>query len=85
MALLRGLAPNRALDLIQLADQRHHLVGRGGILAPLGGPQQGRKVFTLQTLPACDPEEPFGDSVGKVAGFSLHAGVAAKARERKKL
>jgi hypothetical protein len=49
------------------------------------GPQAGRKVFTLQTLPACDPEEPFGDTVGKVGGFSLHAGVAAKAGERKKL
>ena len=29
------------------------------------GPQQGRKVFTLQTLPACD--EPFDDAVGKAA------------------
>jgi Putative transposase len=47
------------------------------------GPQQGRKVFTLQTLPACD--EPFDDGLGKVAGFSLHAGVAARADERKKL
>ena len=47
------------------------------------GPQQGRKVFTLQTLPACD--ESFGDGVGEVAGFSLHAGVAARADERKKL
>ena len=47
------------------------------------GPQQGRKVFTLQTLLACD--EPFDDPVGKAAGFSLHAGVAAKAQERKKL
>ncbi len=44
------------------------------------GPQQGRKVFTLQTLPAC--EEPFDDGVGKAAGFSLHAGVAARADER---
>jgi hypothetical protein len=33
------------------------------------GPHQGRKVFTLQTLPSCN--EPFDDSVGKVAGFSL--------------
>ena len=49
------------------------------------GPQQGRKVFTLQTLPACDPDEPFTDGVGKVAGFSLHAGVATKAHERDKL
>ena len=29
--------------------------------------------------------EPFGDAVGKVAGFSLHAGVAARADERKQL
>ncbi|MGF1545730.1 MAG: hypothetical protein ACFCUG_00220 [Thiotrichales bacterium] len=41
------------------------------------------KVFTLQTLPACDPEDPFGGTVGKVAGFWLHAGVAAKAHERR--
>ncbi len=47
------------------------------------GPQAGRKVFTLQTLPACD--EPFDGRAGKVAGFSLHAGVAASANERKKL
>jgi len=49
------------------------------------GPQAGRKVFPLQTLPVCDPEDQFGDTVGKVAGFSLHAGVAAKAHERNKL
>jgi len=47
------------------------------------GPQQGRKVFTLQTLPACD--EPVDDGVGKVAGFSLHAAVAARADQRAKL
>jgi len=39
----------------------------------------------LQTLPACDPEDDFTESVGKVAGFSLHAGVAARADEREKL
>jgi hypothetical protein len=47
------------------------------------GPQQDRKVFTLQTLPAWD--DSFGEEVGKVADFSLHVGVAAKAHERKKL
>ena len=47
------------------------------------GPQAGRKVFTLQTLPASD--EPFDGGVGKEAGLSLHAGVAARADERKKL
>ena len=49
------------------------------------GPQQGRKVFTLQTLPASDLDEYLGDAVGNVAGFSLHAGVATKAHQRKKL
>jgi hypothetical protein len=48
------------------------------------GPQQGRKVFTLQTLPDCG-DDPFASTVGKVAGFSLHAGVAARAHEREKL
>jgi hypothetical protein len=47
------------------------------------GPQQGRKVLTLQTLPACD--EPFDGGVGEVAGFSLHTGVAARADQRQML
>ena len=48
------------------------------------GPQQGRKVFTLQTLPDCRPDNRFVDT-GQVAGFSLNAGVATKAHERDKL
>ena len=48
------------------------------------GPQQGRKVFTLQTLPdERDADET--PAAGNVAGFSLHAGVAAKANQRDKL
>ena len=47
------------------------------------GPRAGRKVFTLQTLPAGD--EGSSAAAGKVGGFSLHAGVAARADERKKL
>jgi hypothetical protein len=47
------------------------------------GQQAGRKVFTLQTLPASD--EPFSDAAGQMAGFSLHAGVAARSDERNKL
>jgi hypothetical protein len=46
------------------------------------GPQQGRKVLTLQTLPDCESGNPFVRTLGEVAGFSLHAGVAAKANER---
>ena len=49
------------------------------------GPQQCRKVFTLQTLPDCRPDSPFAHTVGKVAGFSLHAGIATRAHERDKL
>ena len=49
------------------------------------GPQQGRKVFTLQTLPDVGSDNPSSNSVGETAGFSLHAGVAAKANERAKL
>lgn len=46
------------------------------------GLHQGRKVMTLQTLPA---DEPFEPGAGQVAGFSLHAGVAARADQRDKL
>ena len=47
------------------------------------GPQAGARCSPCKP---CRPAmEPFDDAVGKVAGFSLHAGVAAKADERKKL
>ena len=54
------------------------------------GPQQGRNVFTLQTLPP-DEDSPGGappcgsDRVAKEAGFSLHAGVSAEGHQRGKL
>ena len=49
------------------------------------GPQAGRKVFTLQTLPPVDIDEMRSATVGQVAGFNLHAGVAARADQRHKL
>ena len=48
------------------------------------GPQQGRKAFTLQTVPAVASADD-NSSVAKAAGFSLHAGVASAAHEREKL
>ena len=66
-------------------DPMNPLLGHSITYRVAVGPQAGRKVFTLQTLPACEPEDQFGDTVGKVAGFSLHAGVAATADERGKL
>jgi hypothetical protein len=48
------------------------------------GPQQGRKVFTLQTIPSWEDDDRFAQ-VAKESGFSLHAGIAAQAWERAKL
>lgn len=45
----------------------------------------GRNVFTLQMLPAFDPEEQYSDTADKIAGFFLDMGVAALPNERKKL
>jgi len=47
------------------------------------GPQQGQKVFTLQTLPASNEGE-YGQ-LANTSGFSLHAGVLANADEAEKL
>ena len=48
-------------------------------------PLTGRKVFSLQTLPACDVEELFSGAACQVTGFSLHAGAAARVNKREKL
>lgn len=48
------------------------------------GPHQGRKIFTLQTLPPLADSEASGQAA-KVAGFSLHAGVVAEPNHRDKL
>ena len=47
------------------------------------GPHQGRKAFTLQTVPAA-PDTSDG-KLARAAGFSLHAGVACEAHEREEL
>jgi len=62
-----------------------HLLGSSINYRIAIGPQQGRKVFTLQTLPDCSADNPLAHTVGKAAGFSLHAGVATRAHERDKL
>lgn len=55
-----------------------HIIGLGY------GQNIGKKVFALSTLPSL-PEHAQSKMLGKVAGFSLHAGVTAKAYERSKL
>jgi hypothetical protein len=67
--------------LLERDAENRYLVGEGAETGPMDqllgpsipyriavGAHQGRKVFTLQSLPACDV--PFGESVGQVAGFS---------------
>ena len=66
-------------------DPMNQLLGHSITYRIAVGPQAGRKVSTLQTLLASDPDDDFTDTLGEVAGFSLHAGVAAKAHERDKL
>jgi hypothetical protein len=62
----------------------NHLLGSSITYRIAMGAQQGRKVFTLQTLPDCS-DGPLAPRTGNVAGFSLHAGVTARAHERAKL
>jgi len=65
-------------------DPSNHLFGSSITYRIALGPQQGRKVMTLQTFADCG-DEPFTTRVGNVAGFSLHAGVATQANERENL
>jgi len=61
----------------------HGLLGSSITYRIATGPREGQKVFTLQTLPA-EPEAP-RSQVAESSGFSLHAGIAAKASQRDKI
>lgn len=52
----------------------NHLLGSSITYRIATGPQQGRRVMTLQTLPDCG-DDPFTTGVGNVAGFSLPQGT----------
>ena len=62
-------------------DPMNQLPGHSITYRVAVGPRQGAKcspkaptVGTLQTLPACEPDD-YADSAGNASGFSLHAGV----------
>jgi ribosomal protein S27E len=79
--LLEHDAENPCLCELALDDEPMEALPAHSITYRIAlGPRAGRKVFTLQTLPASD--EPPGAAAGKIGGFSLHAGVAARADER---
>ncbi len=71
-----------AFDLSEEAPI-HGLLGASITHRIATGPREGQKVFTLQTIPA-SPEGAHRD-VAEGSGFSLHAGIAAKASQRDKL
>jgi ribosomal protein S27E len=84
--------------LLERAEEQAWLSGEEGEAGPLDGllgasityriavgPQRGEKAFMLRTLPPADEESVAGDRVARVAGFSLHAGIAARADQRTKV
>jgi hypothetical protein len=58
-----------------LEDSMNQLLGHSITYRIAVGPQTGRKVFTLQTLSACEPDD-YTDTAGKVSGFSLRRRLA---------
>ncbi len=66
-------------------DPTNQLLGSSVTYRIAVGPQQGQKVFTLQTLPDAGSDNLCTTVLGEVSGFSLHAGVATRANQREKL
>lgn len=57
-------------------DPMQQLLGHSITYRVAVGPQQGKKVFTLQTVPATESDN--NSQAAKESGFSLHAGVVAQ-------
>lgn len=66
-------------------DAMNEIVGASVTYRLAFGPNAGRKASTLQTVPASDKQAKPHELVSRQAGFSLHAGVACKSNQRKKL
>lgn len=66
-------------------DVMSHLQGSSITYRIAVGSQRGKKVFTLKTLAARDEVEECSQTLAKAGGFSLHAGVSAKAHQRDKI
>lgn len=82
--LLQRDMDNTYLDLpIDDEDSLLHLQAASVSYRIAVGPDLGKKVFTLQTLPAKDCDN-FGQ-LAHISGFSLHAGVFADSHQADKL
>jgi len=74
------------LDLVAEEDDAMHGIISASITYRLAfGPNVGKKALTLQAVPVSDGQARSIELVSKQAGFSLHAGVACKSNQRKKL
>ena len=79
-------AESEYLDLIQDEDDAMGAIVGASITYRLAfGPNAGRKALTLQTVPVRTEQRKGDDLVTRQAGFSLHAGIACKSHQRKKL
>ena len=79
-------AESEYLDLMQDEDDAMGAIVGASITYRLAfGPNAGRKALTLQTVPVRTEQRKADDLVTKQAGFSLHAGIACRANQRKKL
>ncbi len=66
-------------------DAMHGIIGASITYRLAFGPNAGRKALTLQAVPTSDNRAKSSELVSKQSGFSLHAGVACKSNQRKKL
>jgi hypothetical protein len=79
-------AESEYLDLISEEDDVMHGIISASITYRLAfGPNAGRKALTLQAVPVSENQTKTSVLVSKQSSFSLHAGVACKANQRKKL
>ena len=63
----------------------HGIIGASIIYRLAFGTNAGKKALTLQAVPTSDNRAKSNELVSKQAGFSLHAGVACKSNQLKKL
>ncbi len=79
-------AESEYLDLVpDEEDAMHGIIGASITYRLAFGPNQGKKALTLQAVPSKENRMKVSELVSKQAGFSLHAGVACKSNQRKKL
>jgi len=79
-------AESEYLDLVpDEEDAMQGILGASITYRLAFGPNAGRKALTLQAIPGSDSRQQSSELVSKQSGFSLHAGVACKSNQRKKL